>query len=203
VVAAVAVLAVLTLAALAALVVRDRARRDAERRAESLAAELASVRDEVVSAHELAARRDVLVHSLWSLDLLRVGREWAASGSAHDDATVAVDTAAELAMALRLTLERQREETGVPGDLVASDLSDVPVATALAALRIAEEVLAVVSRPSEGVVVRLAGAGDDVVVSISLDETVPDVPAVVRALAEGAGASLVVDGSTVTVRLPA
>lgn len=202
-VAAFAVLAVLTLAALAALVVRDRARRDAERRAESLAAELASVLDEVVSAHELVARRDVLVHSLWSLDLLRVGREWAASASAHDDATVAVDTAAELAMALRLTLERQREETGVPGDLVASDLHDVPVATALAALRIAEEVLAAVSRPSEGVVVRLEGAGDDVAVSISLDETVPDVPAVVRALAEGAGASLDVDGSTVTVRLSA
>lgn len=163
------------------------AREDAERA-------LASARDDI-------ARHDALVHSLWSLDLLRVGREWAAAGGAHDDSTVAVDTGAELAMALRLTLERQREETGVPGEVAAADLDGVPVATALAALRIAEELLAVVSRPSEGVAVRLAVATNGVVVTISLDATDADVPPVVRALVERAGASITVDGPTVTVRV--
>jgi hypothetical protein len=202
VVVALAVTAAVALAALGALVAERRARRRIEARAADVARELAAVREQLVVAEANVGGGAALVHALWSLDLLRIGREWAAAGGSHDDPTVAVDTAAELAMALRLTLERQREETGVPGEVIGTDLPDVPVATALAALRVAEEVLAVVSRPSEGVEVRLAGDDDAVVVTIALDATQPDVPAVVRALAAGAGATIDVAGPTVTVRLP-
>ena len=200
------VLAVVALAAVVALVVSRRSLRETERRAGSLASELAAARAEVDAARADRAAGDALVHALWSLDLLRVGREWAASvatASDGDDEPVAVETAAELATALRLTLERQREETGVPGALVASELGDVPIGPALTVLRVVEEVLASVSRPSEGVAVRLAGGADgDVVVTVTLDATDADVPVVVRGLATAAGASIVVDGPTVTLRVP-
>jgi hypothetical protein len=155
-------------------------------------------RDAAVQRGEVG---DALVRSMWSLELLRVAREWSAtSGGADDVAAVAVDTGAELATALRLELDRRREETGVPGELEDASLTGVPVATALAALRLVEEVLASVSRPSEGFSVALASDDDALAATITLDVVdAPDLPAVLRDVAGGAGASIDVDGNVVTV----
>jgi hypothetical protein len=140
---------------------------------------------------------------MWSLELLRVAREWTVtSGGADDVAPVAADTAAELTTALRLELDRRREETGVPGEVGGVSLADgqVPVASALAALRLVEEVLAAVSRPSEGFTLGLRSDDDSLAATITLDAVeAPDVPAVLREVATGAGASIAVDGAVVTV----
>lgn len=212
--------AVIAVAAIVALGVTRGALRDARRHGDELSAdltaahgELSSARDELSSTRtELAASRadvdvrDALLQSLWGLELLRVVREWAVTGGdvPGDDASVAAHTGAELVMALRMELDRQREESGIPGELAPSTaVGALPVSTALAALRLVEEVMAVVSRPSEGLTVRAVVDGDELVVTMQLDEAEPDVPAIVRGLATGAGASVAVDGTSVTLRLPA
>jgi hypothetical protein len=143
---------------------------------------------------------------LWSLVLLRVAREWAVTGGEvpGGDESVAAHTGAELTMALRMELERRREESGIPGELAPpTAIGAVPVPTALGALRLVEEVLAVVARPSEGLVVGALVEDGTLVVTVTLEAAEADVPAVVRELAAGAGGSIVVDGSSVALRLPA
>jgi hypothetical protein len=204
-------LALVVAAAVGGGVVLSRRVKDETARADAATAELASVRDDlraVGDERELAVRRrdavDALVRSMWSLELLRVAREWAVtSGGADDVAPVAADTGAELTAALRLELDRRREETGVPGELDDVSLADVPVATALAALRLVEEVLAAVSRPSEGFTVALRAGEDALTATITLDAVdALDVPAVLRDVATGAGASIAADGAVVTVTVP-
>jgi TRAP-type C4-dicarboxylate transport system permease small subunit len=211
---AVALLVVFVLVVAAAVVggvVLSRRMTDEAARADAAAAELASARDELEAARgerddaaDRADAGDALVRSMWSLELLRVAREWAAtSGGADDVAPVAADTGAELATALRLELDRRREETGVPGELGRVSLAAVPVASALAALRLVEEVVAAVSRSSEGFTVALRSDDDALAATIALDAVdAPDVPAVLRDVATAAGASIAVDGTAVTVTVP-
>jgi hypothetical protein len=209
---------VVAVAAVAGTAVLTRRVRQEAARADAALADLASACADLASARadleavgaerDGAARRgaaaDALVRSMWSLELLRVAREWTVtSGGADDVAPVAADTGAELTAALRLELDRRREETGVPGELDGVALADVPVATALAALRLVEEVLAAVSRPSEGFTVALRSGDDALAATIALDAVdAPAVPAVLRDVASGAGASIAVDGSVVTVTVP-
>jgi hypothetical protein len=205
------VLGVVAVAALAALTASRRALRDARGRGDELAAALAVAQSDAADAERAlavardeAAAADALVHALWALELLRVAREWAlTSGGAGEPDAVAVDTGAELLTALGMELDRQREEMGIPGELDTSVvLGELPVSTALRGLRVVEEVLAAVSRPSEGLTV---AAGLDergaLVVTITLEEASADVPALVRDLAAGAGASVVADGPAVVVRV--
>ena len=162
-----------------------------------------------VAASTLAVARegltaaDALIRSLWSLELLRVAREWMVTGGALPD-TVAADVAAELTTALRMDLERHREETGIPGDLDASRAldGDVPTATALTAFRLTQEVIAVTARASDGFTVRASLDDGALAVAVALDAADADVPAVVHAIAAGAGATVTVDGPTVTLRFP-
>lgn len=211
---AVAVLVVLVLVVAAAVVgatVLSRRVTDEAARADASEVELASVREELraLGDERDACRRradagDALARSMWSLELLRVAREWAAtSGGVDDVAPVAADTGAELTAALRLELYRRREETGVPGELGGVSLADVPVTTALAALRLVEEVLAAVARPSEGFTVSLQSGDDAVAATITLEAVdAPEVPAVLLDVATGTGASIAVDGAVVTVTVP-
>ena len=210
--ALVVVLVVMVAAGIVGGIVLSRRVKDEAARADATAAALASVRQELRALGEerdaatgRADAGDALVRSLWSLELLRVAREWAAtSGGAGDVAPVAADTGAELTTALRLELDRRREETGVPGELGDVSLADVPVASALAALRLVEEVLAAVSRPSEGFLVALRSRDDaSLAATITLDAVdAPDVPAVLRDVATDTGASIAVDGAVVTVTVP-
>jgi hypothetical protein len=203
------VLVAVVAAGIVGAVVLSRRVKDEAARADATAAELASARaerrasgDERAAAVARADAADALVRSMWSLELLRVAREWAVTGGGADDvAPVAADTGAELTTALRLELDRRREETGVPGELGVVSLADVPVASALAALRLVEEVLAAVSRPSEGFTVALRSGGDaSLAATITLDAVdAPDVPAVLRDVATDTGASIAVDGAVVTV----
>jgi hypothetical protein len=206
--ALVVALVLVVAAAVGGGVVLSKRVKDEAARADGALAALASARaelDVVGAERDAVARRaeavDALVRSMWSLELLRVAREWAAtSGGAGDVAPVAADTGAELTAALRLELDRRREETGVPGELAGVSLADVPVATALAALRLVEEVLAAASRPSEGFTVALRSGDDALAATITLDAVdAADVPAVLRDVASGAGASIAVDGAAVTV----
>lgn len=216
---AVALLVVLVVVAVGAAVVLGvtlgRRLRDERARADGLEGALAASR---VDASAASAARDgavaraegldALVHSLWSLELLRVAREWTlTNGDVGAVTTVAADTGAELTTALRMELERRREESGIPGELDASPasaatLGSLPVASALGTLRFVEEVLAAVSRPSEGLTVGVRVDGARVVATITLDAADADVPPVLRDVAADAGATIEVDGATVTVALP-
>jgi hypothetical protein len=152
----------------------------------------AAVLDDALEAAGRSGGRPELIEHLWSLELGRVDREWrvaAAQVHAPDPPLAATDDGA-FGRALEMELDRLLEEVGAPVVLRTSVGSEPDPATALLALRVAQELVAVAARqldavdlvvtiaPDGATTVTVCGEGD-----ATASTRLAQVPAVAPALA--------------------
>jgi Raf kinase inhibitor-like YbhB/YbcL family protein len=136
------------------------------KRAETLKAELS----------EAEARRDekAIARAIWSLELDRIERQWrdvvvpAIAESTDSEDVARKSVGAQLAFAVACEVERLREEVGVSIRYSGELFLDMEPETALGALRIAQELLAVCAKQADTIEVKVSSDEDpSAVVSVA------------------------------------
>lgn len=185
----------------------------AEHRAEVAAKVALDAEGEIqeVIAGNAAGRASL--RALWALELMREERSWRLAGGdqGRPPAPVRRDPGAELEVALRMTLDRLREEVGTPSSLKCEMVDKVSSDVALCSLRICQELVASVARHCDAVDVHVRTDEGDLLAEVVGegwdDDAEVAAASIYQATAERLGGSFVVapvanDRLVTTLRIP-